>query len=347
MTTTTNFILVFASALLLAAGATPIVRQAAVKVGLVDRPNARKVHTNPTPLMGGTAIYIAFIVALLLFGYRYYVGEVVGIFLGATLVSFLGLWDDRLELPAWAKFLGQIAATGVLYLSGVRVAVLPWPVANALITVLWVVGITNALNLLDNMDGLAGGVAAVAAAFFVLLAGLNGQYLVGALAAAVLGASLGFLIYNFNPASIFMGDQGALFLGFMLAAIGIKLRFPMNSPFVTWMVPVMVLALPIFDTTLVVFSRLRRGVNPFSTPGKDHLSHRLVNLGYTRREAVLLCYLIAGACGMLAVFITQANMLEGYLVGGCVALIGLWAIWWLERSSRQGSGQGPENKERL
>ncbi len=160
-----------------------------------------------------------------------------------------------------------------------------------LLTLLWVVGLTNALNLLDNMDGLSGGVGAVAAAFFLLLAALSGQYLVGAMAAAILGACLGFLLYNFNPASIFMGDTGSLFLGFVLAALGIKMRFPTREPWVTWMIPLLVLAVPLLDTTLVFVSRLRRGQNPLTTPGKDHLSHRLVNAGWSRREAVLLLYL--------------------------------------------------------
>ncbi|PJF45564.1 MAG: undecaprenyl/decaprenyl-phosphate alpha-N-acetylglucosaminyl 1-phosphate transferase, partial [Candidatus Thermofonsia Clade 3 bacterium] len=136
-----------------------------------------------------------------------------------------------------------------------------------------------------------GGVAMIAAIFFTLLAAMSGQYLVGALAAALVGACAGFLIYNWNPAHIFMGDAGSLFLGFMLAAVAIKLRFPSNSVTVTWMIPVLVLGLPIFDTTLVFISRLRRGKNPLTTPGKDHISHRLAYLLGSRREAVLVCYL--------------------------------------------------------
>ena len=127
-----------------------------------------------------------------------------------------------------------------------------------------------------------------------------------------------------------MGDVGALFLGFLLAILGLELRFPDNANIVTWMVPVMILGLPIFDMTLVVFSRLRRGLSP-NTPGKDHTSHRLVELGFTQREAVLILYLICGAFGMVGVFLTQATVLEGYLIGGVIALLGLYAIWWLER----------------
>ena len=257
-------------------------RRVAYRLGIVDMPAARKVHTRPMPLMGGVAIYVAFIISLVLLGNRAYVREVVGIFAGATLCSFVGLWDDRSGLRPRTKLLVQAMAAGILILSGVAVQ-LPWLGAlNVVITVIWVVGITNAMNLLDNMDGLCGGVAMIAAAFFLLLAAMNGQYLVGALAAAALGACIGFLMYNFNPASVFMGDSGALFLGFVLAAVGIKLRFPALSPDVSWMIPIVVLGLPVFDTTLVTVSRLRRGLNPLTTPGRDHLSHRLVAQGMSR-----------------------------------------------------------------
>jgi UDP-GlcNAc:undecaprenyl-phosphate GlcNAc-1-phosphate transferase len=192
------------------------------------------------------------------------------------------------------------------------------------------VGITNAMNLLDNMDGLSGGVAMIAAVFFTLLAAMSRQYLVGALAAALVGACAGFLIYNWNPAHIFMGDTGSLFLGFLLAAVGIKLRFPSNSNAITWMIPLLVLALPIFDTTLVFVSRLRRGQNPLTTPGKDHISHRLALLTGSRREAVLLCYLIAGAVGLSSIFITQATRAEAMVVGGAIFLVALSSLWWLE-----------------
>jgi UDP-GlcNAc:undecaprenyl-phosphate GlcNAc-1-phosphate transferase len=190
--------------------------------------------------------------------------------------------------------------------------------------------LTNSLNLLDNMDGLSSGVAAVCASFFVVMAAMSGQIYVGALAAALLGATLGFLVYNFNPASIFMGDTGSLFLGFMLAAIGIKLRFPDNVPFVTWMVPIIVMGMPIFDTTLVIISRLRRGKNPLTTPGKDHVSHRLVGLGFTTREAVMSHYLISGMYGVVAILVTQATVLEGYILGGAAALASLYGLWFLE-----------------
>ncbi len=329
----TQVILIFLAALALALGATPMARRLAFRTNMIDQPSQRKLHSSPTPLLGGVAIYAAVILALILLGDRFYVHQVVGIFIGATFISFLGLWDDRVALPPRLKLLGQVLPVIALLLTGVQVKLFSIPFLNALLTLLWVLFITNAINFLDNMDGLSAGVAAVASAFYVLLAALSGQYLVGALAAAMLGACVGFLAYNFNPASIFMGDTGSLFLGFVLAAIGIKLRFPTNVPSVTWMIPVLVMGVPIFDTSLVIVSRSRRGLNPFNTPGKDHLSHRLVSLGATRREAVLTIYLLGGMFGMIAIFVSQATLLEGIAIAVTLALAGLYAIYWLERKA--------------
>lgn len=331
--------------------ATPLMRRVALRTGVVDQPSARKIHLRPIPLLGGVAIYLGFIVALIFLGGRGYVREMVAILLGASLMSFLGIWDDRWGLRPLLKLLGQGAAAGILMLAGIWVQFLPWAGLNAVLTVLWVVGITNAFNLLDNMDGLSGGVAAVAAGFFLLLAASSGQYLVSALAAALLGACLGFLRYNFNPASIFMGDAGSLFLGFILAALGIKLRFPAplfprNADMITWMIPILVLGVPVFDTTLVTISRLRRRLNPLTNPGKDHLSHRLVSLGMSRREAVLTVYVIAFGFGMIAVLLSTlvlraetgtisiGELFTGYGIGAAVLLGMLWALIRLERGWR-------------
>lgn len=334
-----RYLLIVASAFLLAAGTVPLVRRLAFRLNVVDQPNARKVHTHPMPLLGGLAIYLAFIATLAVLGERHYVREMGGIVVGATLCSFMGLWDDRRGLSALTRLIGQIIAALILVISGVQVKLFLIRGLDVALTVLWVVGITNAMNLLDNMDGLSGGIGAVASAFFLLLAAMSGQYLVGALAAALLGACIGFLVYNVNPATIFMGDTGALFLGFMLAAVGIKLRFPENVRFVTWMIPVMVLGLPIFDTTLVFVSRLRRGQNPLTTPGKDHVSHRLVKVGLSPREAVLVLYLVCGALGVLAMYLTQASIVEGYIIGSFVCLVALYALYVLEKIGPLPSGR--------
>lgn len=326
----TVYILVALTALVLVVVATPVVRRVAWRYSFVDQPSVRKVHAAPMPRLGGVAIYLGCILALLLLGVRFRINELVGIMIGATLVSVIGGIDDRSPVNPLPKLVVQAAAAAILIFSGVQIQMFPVQWINWLATVLWVVGITNALNFLDNMDGLSAGVATVAAAFFLLLAALSGQYLVGALSAALLGACVGFLFYNFNPASIFMGDSGSLFIGFVLAAIGIKLRFPDNVNIVTWMAPVLALGLPILDTSLVIISRLRRGKNPLTTPGKDHISHRLARVTGSKREAVLLCYLIGGVFGMTSIFITTATVLEGYLVGLAVASIALYSIWWLE-----------------
>ncbi|HHS97329.1 MAG TPA: undecaprenyl/decaprenyl-phosphate alpha-N-acetylglucosaminyl 1-phosphate transferase [Chloroflexi bacterium] len=327
----TVYILVFAGALVLAIGATPLARYLAPRLGMIDQPSARKIHTHPVPRLGGAAIYLAVLIAAVVLGERYRFTQFGSIVIGATGVSFLGLVDDRWGVRPIVKMIGQILAALLLWATGVRVGTFHQPVLDLITTVFWVGYITNGINLLDNMDGLAGGVAAIAAAYFALMCAFSGQYLVGALSVAVLGACIGFLFYNLNPASIFMGDSGSLFLGFTLAAIGIKLRFPENVTFVTWMVPVLVMGLPIFDTTLVIISRLRRGLNPLTHPGKDHVSHRLVAAGMTQREAVLTLYVVSFILGMLAVFVTQASIPEGYAVGGLTALAGLYGLWRMER----------------
>jgi UDP-GlcNAc:undecaprenyl-phosphate GlcNAc-1-phosphate transferase len=180
----------------------------------------------------------------------------------------------------------------------------------------------------------------------LVIAVRSGQYLVASLSAALLGVSLGFLVYNFNPASIFMGDSGSLFLGLMLAAVGIKLRFPSNNAIITWMVPVVVLGVPIFDTALVTISRLRRGLNPATTPGQDHTSHRLVRIGYTRREAVMALYLVGGVLGLISELILEAERLAAYGILVSVAVAGAVALWYLEKIPvNQPINQLPQEKD--
>jgi len=330
-----TLLLIFASTLLIVVGVTPAARWASLRWGILDHPSARKVHNIPIPRLGGVAMVGAVLAALLVFNDRFGMNQLVSILLGAAWVSLLGAWDDQRSLRPVYKLLGQGVAAAILIVSGVQVHLWPSEWMDWLVTVVWVVGMTNAVNFIDNMDGLCGGITAVASAFFMLMAAQSGQYLVGGLSAALLGASVGFLRYNFNPATIFMGDTGSLFLGFLLAALGIKLRFPGNAVVVTWMVPVLVLGVPIFDTTLVVISRLRRGTHP-ATAGKDHTSHRLVRMGFTTREAVMALYLAGGALGMIAVFVTQASPTEAYLVGAAVLIVAAYSVWRLERVSLDG-----------
>jgi len=328
------FIFIFLAALAVTALSTPVVRRLALWAGFVDAPSSRKVHQSPTPLLGGLAIsagaLLGFALLVTFLPISFWASPVLGTVVACVVIVAVGLTDDRVGLPAWAKLLGQILATTILIFVGVHVQ-LPLPDwQNYALTVIWVVGITNAMNFMDNMDGLSAGVSGVAASFILLLASVNDQYLVAALAAGMLGACLGFLRYNFHPARIFMGDAGSMFLGFLLAVLALDLRFPGNVNFVTWMVPVFILGLPILDTTLVVISRSRRKVNPLTTAGKDHLSHRLVAMGFNQREAVLILYLIAGAFGMTALFITGADSVEGYAIAIVAAGLGLVSIWRLE-----------------
>lgn len=323
------------AALALTVISTPLIRRLAVWAGFVDLPAARKMHSSPVPLLGGLAIAIGVLLAYLLFTIALPISilapPVVGTVLASLVMVTVGLIDDRRRLPAWVKLAGQLLAFAVLVYFGVQVSLQIPEWLNLLITMIWVIGISNALNFLDNMNGLSAGISGVAASFILLLAVFNEQFLVAALAAGILGACLGFLRYNFGTARIFMGDAGSLFLGFLLAVLGIQLRFPENSSFVTWMVPVLILGVPILDMSLVLISRTRRRVNPLTTAGQDHLSHRLVDLGFARREAVLVLYLVGGMFGMAALFVTNADILEGYAFGFAVALICLYVIWRLEK----------------
>lgn len=330
-----TFIAVFLIALTLTALGIPWVRRAALAWGFVDIPAARKAHLTPTPLLGGIAIVAGALAAVFII-YRGRPPEtVLGVMLATTIVALVGLWDDYRPLPAWAKLAGQLAGVAVLIVFGIQVQLpIPQPL-NIALTFLWMLGITNAINFLDNMDGLSAGISAVIAAFILFLGLVNDQFLVAALAAALLGSCLGFLRYNFPPAKIFMGDVGSLFLGFLLAVLGLQLRFPENSAFVTWMVPVFLFGLPIFDMTLVVLSRLRRGLSP-TTAGKDRTSHRLVRLGYNPRESVLILYLVSGILGMMALFVTQATLIEGYSLGVIAVVLAAVAIGRLERQWSKG-----------
>ncbi|MFN2163692.1 MAG: MraY family glycosyltransferase [Candidatus Promineifilaceae bacterium] len=328
------FIAIFFIALAATAVGTPQVRRLAQNLGFVDVPGGRKTQEQPIPLLGGLAIIGGMLLAVTLFFFVFYgrlPRPVAGVLLASAVVAAVGLIDDRQQLPFWTKLAGELCATVILIYFGIHVQ-LPLPaVVNYAITIIWILGISNAVNFLDNMDGLSTGISAVAASFILLLAVVQGQFLVAAMAAALLGATLGFLRYNFFPAEIYMGDAGSLFLGFMLAVLTMQLRFPENSNMVTWMVPVFILFLPIFDMALVVFSRLRRRVSP-NTAGHDHVSHRLVARDYTPREAVLILYLVAGAGGMLAVYITQAGIIDGYLIGILTAVLAIAFIWRLDKN---------------
>ena len=332
-------IIMFIAALFFASIGTPAARRVAFKLGLISMPRDDRSHKEPTAMLGGVAIYLGATVALVLGGIGAWsflggwknLDELASILAGATVMSAVGLWDDRVRLKPLAKLLPQFVAVALPILAGVHVQLpLPLPI-NIGLTALWVLYVTNAINFSDNMDGVAAGIAFIAAAFFTLIAAVNGQHLVATLAAAVMGACVGFLRYNLPlpHASIFMGDAGSLFLGFILANLGIKLRFPENVNFVTWMVPVLVLGMPLFDTTMVFISRLRRGVSPLQG-GTDHTSHRLARIGLGPLGATLTLDLLSGALGMIAMFVMQADLVEGYIMGGLTFLVACYILWRLD-----------------
>jgi UDP-GlcNAc:undecaprenyl-phosphate GlcNAc-1-phosphate transferase len=323
-------IVLFFGALVLTVALTPLAKWLAPHVGLMAVPRSRDVHARPVPRIGGLAIFIGVIAMAIVLRQRPEFIALSAIVVGAALMSFLGLVDDRFNLNAYIKLVVQIATAGFVWYAGVQISMFQTPWLDALVTILWIVGITNAMNFLDNMDGLLAGISAVAAAFFLVLAQLNGQILVGLLSAALLGACVGFLFWNLNPANVFMGDSGSMFLGFLLATIAIKLRFAGQAPEVAWMVPIFVLGLPLFDTTLVSISRLRRGKNPLTTPGKDHCSHRIANHGFSKREAVMILYLVGGALGITAIIASISSVRANLVIAGALVLIGLFMLWFME-----------------
>ena len=330
---TTPVLFAFATALMTTFVLTPVARRLAVPLGFIDRPGPRKVHLTPTPLMGGAAIYVGTMLATLMFTAGTARGQIIAILSGTTLLLVVGMLDDKKLLHSQLKLMGAMPVAALILLaSGIYAGVLPWPVADAAVTVLWVVGLTASFNILDHMDGLCAGLAAIASAFFLVFALLGGQYLVAPLSAAMVGASLGFLRWNFKPAKIFMGDGGALLLGFLLATLGVKLRMPAAPPETSWMVPILVLGVPIFDTALVTVSRLRRGLLPFASPGKDHTAHRLVALGLDQRSAVLLLYGAAIVLGLLALCVGRLSVTQACGLAAVLAILGCLAIVLLERA---------------
>src|ERR1700728_5322516 len=331
-------VLAFVIALFASLMLTVPVRALALRVGIVDLPGPRKVHLQPIPLLGGLAMYGGIMLAVLFAFDGPARAQSAGIVTGATLVAVVGFLDDRGWLHHQIKlFVAMPVAAGVLLASGIHAQVFELLLKghigyllDATLTVFWVVGITASFSILDHMDGLCAGIAAVAAAFFTISAMMNGQVLVSTLGAATLGASLGFLRWNFNPAKIFMGDGGAMFLGFLMATLGLKVR-PDGTPFpITWLIPVLILGVPIFDTTLVSISRARRGLLPFTSPGKDHTAHRLSNLGLGDRGAVLAMYVGAIVCGTIALFIPNFSLGTTYTVIGLLVVGALAAVFVLE-----------------
>lgn len=320
------------------------VRALALHIGMVDQPGPRKIHVQPVPLLGGLAIYLGFVLAAVFAFHHAFHGkaslQIAGLFAGASLIILVGFLDDGGHLHHQVKlFAGMPCATLILWATGVRAnlfgALIPGSlgmILDLLFTLVWITGIIAAFSILDHMDGLCAGVAALAAAFFALAATMTGQFLVRSLAIAVFGAALGFLLWNFNPAKLFMGDGGAMLLGFLVAALSVKIRPPASLGFSKWLVPVLILAVPVLDTALVSVSRSRRGLLPFASPGKDHTAHRLANLGLGTRGTVLLLYATGILGGLLALVLTRGGVPPSLPLLGLALAVLLAAIFLLERA---------------
>lgn len=307
--------------------ATPLARRLAYRIGAVDVPkDNRRVHKEPIPRMGGLAIYAATI-ATFLFFCDFSIQKTAGILIGSAMIVIMGIFDDVKALPAKLKLVIQIAAAFVLVFSGLQISFFTnWLQPNQLVylswlsipvTIVWIVGITNTVNLIDGLDGLATGVSITAAVALAVVAHANGFQQAATLTMIIAGACLGFLPHNFNPAKIFMGDTGSLFLGYMLAVISILGSLKSATALI---VPIIALGLPIFDTAFAIVRRYLSG-RPIMEADKGHLHHRLLHIGLSQKRAVLLLYLKSGLFGLGAVLLANQKYMKGLSVLFAVAIL--------------------------
>ncbi|HEY0762096.1 MAG TPA: hypothetical protein VGD61_06950 [Pyrinomonadaceae bacterium] len=300
-------LLAVAASFCLALILTPVVRAFARRFGFVAKPKIDRWHKKPTAMLGGVGIWLAVVITLLAFNLRITYGR--EILLASTFLFFVGLIDDLIHIKPYQKLIGQILGSAFVVYYGLT---LPWTgsvLLNMALAIFWLIGITNAINLLDNMDGLASGIAIIAAGFLALSFINSGQFTEALISLTFAGALLGFLVFNSNPASIFMGDCGSMFVGFFLASSALinvsggrsRSLLPVLA------VPILVLFIPIFDTTFVTVLRKLSG-RAASQGGRDHTSHRLVALGMSERLAVLMLYGFAGLAGVLAILVQRARL---------------------------------------
>lgn len=341
-------ILAFGVAFLIAFAATPMVISLAHKVNAIDVPrDARRVHKKPTPLMGGLAIFYGFIVAALCFSTLD--RETVGILIGSVIIVVVGIIDDITDMKAIVKLMCQILAAAVVVYCGVRIEHFANPLSawvgppyivlnfwvSVAITMFWIVGVCNAVNLIDGLDGLAVGVSSIASVCMLALTLISNNLNIAIITAAVAGAAFGFLPYNFNPAKIFMGDTGALFLGFILACISVQ-GFLKLSALISFAIPILVLGLPIFDTVFAIFRRVSSGRSPMS-PDRGHLHHRLLDMGFSQRQTVAILYTLTAILCLTAVVIS----IKGYLRGAfliCSVMVIIFASLRLMNGLREPQG---------
>ncbi len=312
------FLLVFS--FLLTFLLTPLVRNLATRLRVMDIPDQRKIHARPIPLLGGLAIYVSYVMTIF-FNFSFSI-ELKGVILGGTIILLVGLLDDIKTLPATLKLVSQIVAAGAMMACGVKLDFLPntwWGNGGELVlTVIWMVGIANAVNFFDGMDGLATGLTAISALSFFVVAQLTHQSYLGYLTIALAGSCLGFLKFNFKPASIFLGDTGSTFLGFTLAGIAVMGGWAERNPKVALSLPILILSVFIFDMVYITVARVLKGkVRNFKEwveyTGKDHFHHRLVSLGFSEIQTVLLIYLITACLGIGGINLRAEGGLRIYL----------------------------------
>ena len=316
-------VLAFVVAFLTSFASTPWARELAHIIGAIDVPkDARRMHKTPTPRLGGIAIFFGFLIAVICFVVL--TPEIIGIVAGSVIIVVMGAMDDRKPIKAWKKLLIQIAAALIVALSGVRIEIFTNPVLffendylilgklSIPLTVIWIVAITNAVNLIDGLDGLAAGVASISSICILIIALMVSESNIAILTACIAGACVGFLPYNFNPASIFMGDSGSNFLGFMLACISIEGLFK-GYAVISFAVPLLLLALPIFDTSVAILRRIKNK-KPVMAPDRGHLHHKLVDMGFSQKQAVLILYTISAVLGLSAIILTGFGALRAIML---------------------------------
>lgn len=307
---------------------TPVIKVLARKVGAMDVPkDGRRMHHVPIPRLGGLAIFISFMVSVLIFC-RDIPHQVQGVLLGATIIVVLGVLDDIMTLHALPKFGVQIVAAVVVTLYGCRIEhiggwQLPVWLSYA-VTVIWIVAITNAVNFIDGLDGLASGISAISAGTMLVVALLlpasdpTAQVCV-LLLAAIVGGCLGFIPYNFNPATIFMGDTGSTFLGYILATLSVTGLFKLYA-IISFAVPFLILGLPIFDICFAFLRRIARGQNPM-VADRGHVHHRLIDMGFSQKQAVAIVYMLTAILGLAAVLLTSSGELKALILIGAVFVV--------------------------
>ena len=311
---------------------TPLVRRFAFKIGAIDIPkDNRRMHKKPTPRIGGLAIIFGFTVATLCFAQP--PRQLYGTLPGAAIIAVMGVIDDCKNLPAKLKFVIQIIAALVVVFAGdIKIDVFTnpnflsdnpyWVLPEWLsvtLTVIWIVFITNAVNFIDGLDGLAAGVSAIMSISLVFISIRVGEYSIAILGIALMGSCFGFLPFNFNPAKIFMGDTGSTFLGFMLATLSIQGVFK-SYAVISFAVPLLILGLPLFDALFAMIRRILRGQSPM-TADRGHLHHRLVDMGFSQKQTVFILYAISGVLGITAVLLAESGVLRALLLVICVLIL--------------------------